>query len=162
MKKPKQDSETIASSENDTNEDSADENDDQDTATEERYIKVQGRDGMYQKTSSMNDKYDARPKGVKDLTLSQFATSYTKCAKRPKHVEFNENGVTNETGHIECHFSEKKLPLYIRLSTKDIYKLRRFSTVLRIHSSSKKTGDEEYFAEMQLFSPWRAQGNHSK
>ena len=162
MKKAKQDSEIIASSDNDSNEDSADENDDQETATEERYIKVQGRDGMYLKTSSMNDKYDARPEGVEELTLSQFATSYTKCAKRPKHVEFNEHGITKETGLIKEYLSNKELPLYIRLSTKDIYKLRRFSTVLRIHSSSKKTGDEEYFAEMQLFSPWRAQGNHSK
>lgn len=45
------------------------------------------------------------------------------------------------------------MPLFIQLST---VRLRKFSTVLRIHSSSKKGGQEELFAEMQLFSPWRA------
>ena len=35
--------------------------------------------------------------------------------------------------------------------------MQRFSSVLRIHSSAKKDGEEEYFAEMQLFSPWRSE-----
>ncbi len=48
------------------------------------------------------------------------------------------------------------MPLYIELKdSKDVYRLRKFSTVLRIHASSKKKGEEEYFSEMQLFSPWR-------
>ena len=29
-------------------------------------------------------------KGVEDLTLSQFATSYEKCKKPPENVTFNE------------------------------------------------------------------------
>ena len=36
----------------------------------------------------------------------------------------------------------------------EVYRLRKFSTVLRIHSSSKKDGAEEYFAELQLYSTW--------
>ena len=33
--------------------------------------------------------------------------------------------------------------------------MRRKPTILRIHASSKKAGDEEFFAELQLFSNWR-------
>ena len=36
-----------------------------------------------------------------------------------------------------------------------VYGLRRIPKVLRIHASSKKVGDEEYFSELQLFSSWR-------
>ena len=54
------------------------------------------------------------------------------------------------------HITQENLPRFIRMSTNDIYRLRKFSTVLRIHSSAKKEGEEEYFAELQLFSPWRS------
>ena len=67
-------------------------------------IKVQERQGMYLKTASVNDKYAARPKGINDLTLSQFATSYTKCKKKPK-VTFNKDGVTDKTGNIIDHLT---------------------------------------------------------
>ena len=70
-------------------------------------------------------------------------------------MDFNSLGVTEERGDIIDHFTGEYLPRYIRLKTNEIYSLRRFPTVLRIHSSSKKEGLEEYFAEMQLFSPWR-------
>ena len=50
----------------------------------------------------------------------------------------------------------KPLPKYIRLDTGTVYSLRRVPKVLRIHASSKKAGDEEYFAELQLFSSWRS------
>ena len=39
--------------------------------------------------------------------------------------------------------------------SREVFSLRAFSNVLRIHASSKKKAEEEYFAEMQLFSPWQ-------
>ena len=33
--------------------------------------------------------------------------------------------------------------------------LRTYEAVLRIHSSSKKEGHEEYYSELLLFYPWR-------
>ena len=124
------------------------------TETEKQMFKVQGREGLYSQTKSIHDKYAARPDAVEEITLSQFATSYTKCSKLPKKYKLINNA-SMETGYISNHLTGISLPLYIRLSTNEILRLRRFSTVLRIHSSSKKDGDEEFFAEMQLFSPWR-------
>ena len=117
-------------------------------------FRVIGREGKFSNTTSVHDKYAARPKGVNDLTLSQFATSYTKCGKKPKKVKFNKDDVSDEKGCIFDHLTGLALPKHIKLSTNEIYYLRKFSNVLRIHSSSKKTGEEQYFAEMQLFSPW--------
>ena len=37
------------------------------------------------KTKTIFDKYEARPEGVENLTLSQFATSYTRCTKTPEN-----------------------------------------------------------------------------
>ena len=77
-------------------------------------------------------------------TFRAFATGVTRA-----------KNVTNETGFIRDHFTKKLLPRHIKCSTGEIYRLRRFSSILRIHSSSKKDGVEEFFAELQLFSPWR-------
>ena len=73
----------------------------------------------------------------------------------PYH-SFNNQGVTDLRGSIVDHISEEFLPLYIRLSTNEVYKLRKYSSILRIHSSGKKEGEEEFFAELQLFTPWRS------
>ena len=107
---------------------------------EEKLFEVEGREGLYKETETLWDKYDARPEAVENLTLSQFATSYTKCKKLPKGLQFNQKNVTNETGNIVDHITQENLPCFIKMSTNDIYRLRKFSTVLRIHSSSKKVG----------------------
>ena len=117
-------------------------------------FKVDGRDGMYTRTVSMHEKYDARPKALENLTLSQFATSFAKCAKLPKGYKLIDN-ITKETGNIADYVSGEALPLFIKLSNGEIFRLRKFSTILRIHASSKKEGLEELFAEMQLFFPLR-------
>jgi hypothetical protein len=76
--------------------------------------------------------------------------------KAPKTVKFNEKGVTEEKGNIIDHLTEQYLlSQHIKLTTNQVYRLRKFSSVLRMHASSKKDGLEEYYAEMQLFSPWR-------
>ena len=77
-------------------------------------IKIPGRKGTYAEAEKIHDKYAARPGGVKDLTLSQFATSYTKCNKKPKNIEFNQFDVTEEKGIIIDHLTEEPLPRYIR------------------------------------------------
>ena len=56
---------------------------------EKRMFEIEGRKGLYIETETLCDKYDARPDGVEMLTLSQFATSYTKCAKPPKGLNFS-------------------------------------------------------------------------
>ena len=89
--------------------------------------------------------------------MSQFCTSCTKCKKTPKNITFDQLDVTDDKGSISDHISGEWLPLHIKLSTDEVYRLRKFSTVLRIHSSSKKDGAEEYFAELQLYSPWRTE-----
>ena len=130
--------------------------DDESENLEEETIKVEGVKGRFLEVKSINDKYGARPKGIERITLSQFATSYSKCIKKPMNVSFNEDGCTEECGNIIDHLRGERLPKYIELTdSKEVYRLRAFPTVLKIHASSKKSGEEEYFAEMQLFSPWR-------
>ena len=103
-------------------------------------IEVEGVKGRFRQVKSMNDIYGERPEKIETITLSQFATSYRKCQKKPKNLILN-NGCSNEEGNIIEHVSEKRLPLYIELmNSKEVYRLRKFSTVLRIHASSKKQG----------------------
>ena len=111
-------------------------------------ISIHGREGDYLEVASVNDIYDARPIAVNDLTLSQFATSYKKCPIKPKRLRLETNGASEETGYIIDHITGEPLPRYIQMNTdsKEIYRLRRHSTVLRMHASYKKSGDEEYFA----------------
>ena len=73
------------SSESDSKSDSNDHNDQQKYEEDEKIdqqhselYKVAGRQGLFQQSTSIHEKYAARPEGVNDLTLSQFATSYTK------------------------------------------------------------------------------------
>ena len=121
--------------------------------TEDQKFKFEGREGLFTQTKSVHDRYAERPNLVENLTLSQFVTSYTNCKKLPKKYKLFNNA-SKETGLICEHLTGLSLPLYIRLSTNENFRLRRFSTVLQLHSS-KKDGDEEFFAEVQLFSLWR-------
>ena len=122
---------------------------------EEKLFRVPGKKGLYKEAESICKKYAARPKGIENLTLSQFATSYTKRYKKPKNCNFNAENVSDEKGFITNHITDVQLPRYVRLSTNEIFGLRRYSSVLRLHASAKKDGCEEFFAELQLFFPWR-------
>ena len=113
---------------------------------EKKLFEIEGRKGLYMESETISDKYDARPKGIETLTLSQFATSYTKCNIIPKDLCFIEENVSEKTGYIIDLITEELLPSLIKLSTNAIYRLRKYSTVLRIHFSSKKEGEEAYFA----------------
>ena len=87
---------------------------------EEKFVTVPGRQGLYTLTKSIHDKYDMRPKGVEELTLSQFATSYSKCEKKPKDVTFNNLGVSDKKGLIANYLSNQDLPQHIKLSSNEI------------------------------------------
>ena len=91
---------------------------------EERDVfEIEGRNGLFTEIEMIFDKYMARPEGVENLTLSQFATSYTRCTKKPKNLAFNDKNVTNETGSIIDHITEEHLPCFIQMSTNDIYRV---------------------------------------
>ena len=99
-------------------------------------------------------------KPKRKLSEKKYPAKKKKCKmqredkKLPERYEFVEN-VTKERGVIIDHLTKECLPLYMKLTAGEIFKLRKFSTVLRMHSSSKKDGEEELFAEMQSFSPWK-------
>ena len=150
--KPEEQTDNISDNEDES---SGDEEGEENIEAENNLFTVPGRKGLYMLTEKIQDKYAARPDGVEELTLSQFATSYSRCKRKPKTVEFNEKGVTEKKGNIIDHLTEQHLPQHIKLKTNQVYRLRKFSSVLRMHASSKKDGVEEYYAEMQLFSPWR-------
>ena len=84
--------------ESDTSDDDLVEDDEAKAVKEDgRTFKVHGREGLYMETTSVHDKYVARPKAVERLTLAQFATHYTKCQKKPKKLIL-KNGISEETG----------------------------------------------------------------
>ena len=63
---------------------------------ENKFITVPGREGNFMMSESIHDKYTNRPIGVEKLTLSQFATCYTKCKKKPKDVTLNDLDVSEK------------------------------------------------------------------
>ena len=67
-------------------------------------IKIKGREGLYVEAISIHEKYASRPGKVEDLTLAQFATCYSKCARKPKKIRF-KNGASINDGVICEYFS---------------------------------------------------------
>ena len=68
---------------------------------------IAGRKGFFTETTSIHEKYAMRPKGVEKLTLSQFAISYSRCAKKPKTIIMNEDGITEEKEYYANSIFEK-------------------------------------------------------
>jgi hypothetical protein len=64
---------------------SSDEEGEENIEAENNLFTVPGRKGLYSMTEKIQDKYAARPEGVEELTLSQFATSYSRCKKSAKN-----------------------------------------------------------------------------
>ena len=121
--RPKENGEQISTDNLSRNSDSSGESDIEDDFQErelkfrdngQELIKIPGRKGTYVETERIHDKYAARPEGVNSLTLSQFATSYAKCKKKPNNIKFDESGVTEEKGNIIDHLTDEPLPRYIR------------------------------------------------
>ena len=111
--------------------------------------------GKYQKATSVVDRYGARPKYLKKMSLAQFATSYTYQAKPPKTAVFDDDGVS-QLKSVQTIFScGIFLPRHISLEEGLGYmRLRRHPAVMRFHTSKNKEGHEKYYSEMLLFSHW--------
>ena len=54
----------------------------------DKIVTVVGREGKFQKKSSIHDKYVLRPEDLNDVCLAEFVTSYEPCPKpkKEKHL----------------------------------------------------------------------------
>ena len=84
---------------------------------------------------------------------SNVQVIYVSC-KEPQNIEFNGT-VSVQEGFVYRFGTEEKLPKFIQLDDESFMKLRTSPFVLRIHSSNKKKGHEENYAELLLFCAWR-------
>ena len=87
--------------------------------------------------------------------MAQFATSYESSKKPGKKVSFNDDGVSHQKGLIKQFGTNKLLPKYIELNRGGFMRLRVSPSILRIHSSKKKKGNEGFYAELLLYCHWR-------
>ena len=128
-------------------------------------VEIEGREGKFEKSITMIDRYAARPKYLEQICLAQFATSYTIVyGKLPKQAVINND--SNNVDEFGCSTlkstyqnifgSDVFLPRYIALGNGlGLMRLRLHPSVLRIHPSQKKEGHEQYYADLLLFSSWR-------
>ena len=117
--------------------------------------KIEGREGDFQKSISIIDRYAARPKYLKQMCLAQFATSYILQKKRPKKTMFDEDGNSHIKSAQTIFNQDTFLPKHIVLTDGlGVMRLRWEPAVLRIHTSKYKEGHEKHYSEMLLFSPW--------
>ena len=128
------------------------ENEDTDNVNPSETFKIESRSGTFKKAVSIHQKYEMRPKGLEDLCLAQFASSYSNCS-RPKGIKFQEECSIDE-GNLAHFQTGRKLPKYILLENHVCMRLQESPYVLRIHASKKKSGHEEYYAELLLFYPF--------
>ena len=122
-------------------------------------VKIAGRIGEYQQTITIIDRYQRRPKYLEKICLAQFANHYVTTSKIPKSTEFDDNNEysVNKMTNLKIYDDENiYLPRYIKLrSMTGFMRCRKKPCVLRIHSSKKKEGAEQFYAEIMLFCPWR-------
>ena len=121
-----------------------------------KVYKIKGRKGTFFMSVTPHVRYSLRPPALEALCFAQFVTSYDVPSSVPKDIEFIDNVSTDE-GNIEHFQTGESLPQYIKLSdaSEAIMKLRTYPYILRIHSSEKKPGYEKFYAELQLYHPWR-------
>ena len=128
-------------------------------------VQISDRVGEYQQTITNIERYQRRPKYLEELSLAQFATNYVTTSKIPKTTEFdssNEYSINKFSSQIVFSTIQKEpekqitLPKYIKLkSMSGFMRCRKSPCVLRTHSSKKKEGAEQFYAELLLFYPWR-------
>ena len=99
----------------------------QNAAGGKKPIKIEGKQGNFQESTTVHDRYEARPRSVnpdvegklEKMCLAQFATSYTPIAKLPKKAEMDEDGCSKELSSQKVFSSENYLPKYIQLEDQD-------------------------------------------
>ena len=118
--------------------------------------KIEGKEGTYEEAITIIDRYIARPKYLKSMCLAQFAISYISASRVPKRITFDIDGCSNEYSNQSVFITSENLPRYISLESFGLGKMRLRSVpaVMRIHSSKKKEGHEQQYAELLLYTAW--------
>lgn len=123
-------------------------------------IKIAGREGRFKPGITVHERYAQRPKYLEKMCLGQFATVYMLTSRVRKDTVWSEENknCSELLSHLEL-FNEVGtcLPQYIDLREFNLGIMRARSSpcVLRTHSSLRKEGDEQYYAELLLYLPWR-------
>ena len=138
------------------------EGEDEDRQIEYETITIPGRKGRFRTAVTVHKKYANRPIELETVCLAQFATSYESSKKPGEKVSFNDDGVSHQKGLIKQFGTDKMLPKYIELNRGGFMRLRVSPSILRIHSSKKKKGNEGFYAELLLYCPWRNESNDLK
>ena len=90
------------------------------------------------------------------MCLAQFASHYKYAQKIPQKTVFQENGGSDLLSLTKVFNQNIYLPRYIILNEGLGYmRLRFHPAVMRIHSTKKKEGSEQHYAELQLYTHWR-------
>ena len=150
-------------SNSDYNSDTETETEDEDEDIEEKRetpckgISLPGRQGKFRKAETIHKKYANRPDELENVCLAQFSTSFESC-KKPQKAIFNDDGVSIEKGDIKMYGFDDPLPKAIQLKSGGYMSLRKFPSIMRIHSSKKKKNENEgIYSEILLFLPWRSE-----
>ena len=123
-------------------------------------IKIAGREGRFKPGITIHERYAKRPEYLEKMCLGQFASVYMLATKVRKDTVWSEDNknCSELLSHLEL-FNEDgtRLPQYIDLREFNlgIMRARTDPIVLRTHSSIRKEGDEQYYAELVLYLPWR-------
>jgi hypothetical protein len=139
----------------DTEEDFSDSDQEQEDICE-KAVTIPGRKGVYKKSVTMHDKYMVRPAELEDICIAQFTTIFQSVKSVPKRCKM-VGGVSEAKGTNKLASNiDHDLPKYIKLDGGLGYMAQRnCPSILRLHSSKKKEGHEQQYAELLLFTPWR-------
>ena len=125
-------------------------------------ISIPGREGKFKPSISIHERYAQRPVYLEKMCLGQFATIYVLTTRMRKGTEWSkedgEKRCSEGKSHLKLFANEDiHLPEYIDLREFNlgIMRARPSPIVLRLHSSHRKEGDEQYYAELLLYLPWR-------
>ncbi len=122
-----------------------------------KYIKIEGKKGLYKKRVSVYERYSQRPIALKKMCLAQFATMYKVTSYEHKKIVMESNSSV-QTSNITIYLTDNELPLKIQFDNTELsqMQLRGRPSVLRLHESKKKKEEHEfYYSELLLFHPWQ-------
>ena len=145
------------------NEDELDEeNNAEEEAAHTENIKLADRQGTFRQAITVHERYAKRPKRLQKMCLAQFSTLYIPASKIKKDTIFDDDDCSELLSEHKLYGEDDNensnfLPKYIDLRKFKLgfMRIRSFPAVLRMHSSKKKEGLEEFYAELQLYYPWR-------
>ena len=130
---------------------------------QDRFIRLQDRQGKYLQVPSIHEKYANRPEILDHICLAQFATNYdTMTERQATKVNFSNGYAGLPTGKWISSWSntlESEMPRYIKLDSKlGNMKLRNHPSILRMHKFREDKDPHEFFySELLLYRPWRSE-----